>query len=55
MRVSTDAGQTFGAVINLGANGTISSGGGGNSTDFVSSRGGGGGLAGGGVDPGAEQ
>jgi hypothetical protein len=43
MRVSTDAGQTFGPVINLGTNGTISSGGGGNSTDFLSATGGGGG------------
>ncbi len=34
LRVSTDAGQTFGPVINLGTNGTISTsdGGGGNST-----------------------
>jgi hypothetical protein len=32
MRVSTDAGQTFGPVINLGTNGTISTSGGGNST-----------------------
>ena len=34
MRVSHDAGQTFGPVINLGTNGTISTtdGGGGNST-----------------------
>jgi hypothetical protein len=46
MRVSTDAGQTFGPVINLGTNGTISSGG--NATDdFLSSRGGGGGVVGG--------
>jgi hypothetical protein len=40
LRVSTDAGQTFGPVINLGTNGTISSGGG-NSTDFLSATGGG--------------
>jgi hypothetical protein len=45
MRVSTDAGQTFGPVINLGTNGTISSGG--NSTDFLSATGGGGGAVGG--------
>jgi hypothetical protein len=46
LRVSTDAGQTFGPVINLGTNGTISSGG--NATDdFLSSRGGGGGVVGG--------
>jgi hypothetical protein len=42
LRVSTDAGQTFGPVINLGTNGTISSGDGGNSTDFLSATGGGG-------------
>jgi hypothetical protein len=43
LRVSTDAGQTFGQVINLGTNGTISSSG--NATDdFLSSRGGGGGA-----------
>jgi hypothetical protein len=41
LRVSTDAGQTFGPVINLGTNGTISSGGTSNSTDFLSARGGG--------------
>jgi hypothetical protein len=41
MRVSTDAGQTFGPVINLGTNGTISSDGSGNSTDFLSATGGG--------------
>jgi hypothetical protein len=50
-RASNDAGQTFGPVINLGTNGTITttaSGGnitttsGGNSTDFLSSFGGGG-------------
>jgi hypothetical protein len=41
LRVSTDAGQTFGPVINLGSNGTITTGGGGNSSDFLSSRGGG--------------
>jgi hypothetical protein len=47
LRVSTDAGQTFGPVINLGTNGTISSGGGsGNSTDFLSATGGGGGSVG---------
>jgi hypothetical protein len=51
MRVSTDAGQTFGPVINLGANGTISSGGG-NSTDFLSSRGGG--AQSGGINSGGE-
>ena len=54
MIVSTDAGQTFGPVINLGTNGTISSGGG-NSTDFLSARGGSGGgssgSAGGGIEP----
>jgi len=56
LRVSTDAGQTFGPVINLGTNGTISSSGGGNSTDFLSATGGhGGGAAGGGIEPGAEQ
>ena len=69
LRVSTDAGQTFGPTINLGANGTISttmttntsapnatsSSSGGNATDdFLSSRGGGGGSqAGGGIEPGA--
>jgi hypothetical protein len=42
IRVSSDGGQTFGPVINLGTNGTISSGGGGNSTDFLSATGGGG-------------
>jgi hypothetical protein len=47
MRVSTDAGLTFSPVINLGTNGTISSGGGsGNSTDFLSATGGGGGSVG---------
>jgi hypothetical protein len=30
LRVSTDAGQTFGPVINLGTNGTITTTGGGN-------------------------
>jgi hypothetical protein len=61
MRVSNDAGQTFGPVINLGTNGTITtttSGGGnitstasgGNATDFLSARGGGG-AAGGGIEP----
>jgi hypothetical protein len=64
MRVSTDAGQTFGPVINLGTNGTLSttittdatttSGGGNSADDFLSARGGGGAI-GGGVDPGAEQ
>jgi hypothetical protein len=63
LRVSTDAGQTFGPVINLGTNGTLSTTittdatttSGGNATDdFLSSRGGGGAI-GGGVDPGAEQ
>ena len=69
LRVSTDAGQTFGPVINLGTNGTISttmttntsapnatsSSSGGNATDdFLSSRGSGGGSqAGGGIEPGA--
>jgi hypothetical protein len=49
LRVSTDAGQTFGPVINLGTNGTISSSG--NATDdFLSSRGGGG-LSAGGIEP----
>ena len=47
LKVSTDAGQTFGPVINLGTNGTITSGGGsGNSTDFLSATGGGGGSVG---------
>jgi hypothetical protein len=32
LRVSTDAGQTFGPVINLGTNGTITTAGDGNST-----------------------
>jgi hypothetical protein len=32
MRVSTDAGQTFGPVINLGTNGTITTTNSGNST-----------------------
>jgi hypothetical protein len=54
LRVSTDAGQTFGPVINLGTNGTISSGGG-NSTDSLSARGGGAGSqaggGGGGIEP----
>jgi hypothetical protein len=52
LRVSTDAGQTFGPIINLGTNGTISSGGG-NATDFLSARGGGGagGASGGGIEP----
>jgi hypothetical protein len=53
LRVSTDAGQTFGPVINLGTNGTITtttsgsgnmttaSSSGGNATDFLSAQGGG--------------
>ena len=61
LRVSTDAGQTFGPVVNLGTNGTITTtnGGnvtsttnatstsGGNATDFLTARGGGGKPSGG--------
>jgi len=48
LRVSTDAGQTFGPVINLGTNGTISATTATNATDddFLSSSGGGGGSVG---------
>jgi hypothetical protein len=41
LRVSTDAGQTFGPVINLGANGTITTTSGGNTTTSAAGEGGG--------------
>jgi hypothetical protein len=39
MRVSTDAGQTFGPTINLGTNGTITTAGDGNSTTTAATTG----------------
>jgi hypothetical protein len=40
LRVSTDAGQTFGPIINLGTNGTISTTSGGNTTTSAAAEGG---------------